>query len=106
MRSFIKLYVLFCALFFVSHVTKAQYLVQSGAIVSQGRCVDALRALQSENSDSVAVAHLYKYYVFSQGALPRLQPQQWRRSLDAIMADTTRCCVLKSDYYQQVLLQL
>lgn len=94
------------AMLLVSMTTKAQYLVQSGAIVSQGRCVDALRALQSENSDSVAVAQLYKYYVFSQGALPRLQPQQWRRSLDAIMADTTRCCVLKSDYYQQVLLQL
>lgn len=106
MRSFIRIGVLCCEMMLASYVAKAQRPLQSGVIVRQGRCVDALRALQRENSDSAAVIQLYKYYVFSQDSLPRLQPQQWKRAFDAIMADSTRRCVLKSDYYQQALLQL
>ncbi|MBQ9469586.1 MAG: hypothetical protein IJU72_01390 [Bacteroidales bacterium] len=101
MRSFIRIGVLCCAMLLASYVAMAQRPLQSGLIVSRGRCVDALRALQRENTDSMAVVQLYKYYVFSRDSLPQLQPHQWRRTFDAIMADSTRRCVLKSVHYQQ-----
>lgn len=69
---------LFVALMLVSYMGMAQHPVQS------------------KNSDSVAVEQLYRNYAFRRSSLPEYQPKQWRRTYDAIMADTTRRCVLKS----------
>lgn len=88
----------------VSMTTKAQRPLQSGVIVSQGRCVDAIRALQRENSDSVAVAQLFRYYKFDRDTIPAPTPQQWRKTYKAIMDSPELRCVLKSESNQQVLL--